>query len=203
MLRAVPQVWVIGAALWVQLLPALGSYLFDSMQLRSFAAVLEIFAPTLVALAWNGVRADPTQEEAAGKGISGTRNGLIAAAADGASAAVAQYNITAGIGLSLWALTLIQLVNEAPTLGQTLAQMLWDPARSAGSAANAFLAVDAAGLWVALLGFTAAEDGFAAAARVVAGSALVGPGAAVALYLGNVRERRVGKAATRSLRKLE
>lgn len=193
--------WVIGAALWLQLLPALGCYLLKSAQLRSHAAVLEFFAPIAAALAWNGMRRDYSEEQVAGKDSSG--NSAIAAIVDGTSAAVTHYNITAGIGIMLWALGLVHLINEGPTLGLTLARMLREPASSAGSAANAILSADAVGLWVALLGFAAAEDGFVVAAWVAAGSALVGPGAAVALYLGNVRERRIGSATIRKLRKLE
>lgn len=200
-MHAVLQVRVVGVALWAQLLPALGSYLFSSGHLRSTAAVLAVFIPPLAALAWHFMRAEPTPEH--GNDSGGNGSGAVAAIAEGASAAVAHYNITAGIGLTLWALALIQLVNEASTVGRTLAQLLRDPAISAGCVANAILAVDAAGLWVALLGFAAAEDGFAAAAWVAAGSAVVGPGAAVALYLGNVRERRIGKAVVQSQRKLE
>ena len=38
---------------------------------------------------------------------------------------------------------------------------------------------------------------------VAARSMLVGPGAAIAIYLGNVRERRIGNAVIVSLRKVK
>jgi len=70
-------------------------------------------------------------------------------------------------------------------------------------APSVILAADAAGLWLSLVLFAAIEDGWRQAARVLMGSFIVGPGAAAALYLANVRERRIGLAAAQSLRKTE
>ena len=201
----VPQVWIIGAALWIQLFAALSSCLLTSPQLRAAAAVAEVFAPAAAALVWITVPTHSNSKAVKCLTSCVISNGhrVVSAAADGASAAVAHYNIAAGIGLSLWALTLIELANQAETLLPTLARWMLHPPLSQGSAANAILFIDGAGLWVALLGFAAAEDGFAVAAQVAAGSLLAGPGAAIALYLGNIRERRIGRAVTSALRKSE
>lgn len=196
------QAWIIGAALWLQLPIVLGSTLFSSPKLRSAAAIANVFVPASVALIWTAI---PTQTN---RKSDGSTNGIIsktiaAAAADGASAAVAHYNIAAGIGLCLWAITIIELINQWGTLLGTLSQWVQQPGLNPGTAANAVLSVDGVGLWVALLGFAAAEDGFKVMMKVAAGSMLVGPGAAIAMYLGNVRERRIENTVTVSLRKVE
>ena len=123
------QVWVIGAALWVQLFAALSSCLLTSPQLRTAAATAEVFAPAAAALIWIAVPTQPNNEAIKDPVGNGHSNGNreVSAAADGASAAVAHYNIAAGVGLSLWALTLIELVNQGRTLLPTLIQWVQHP----------------------------------------------------------------------------
>ena len=183
--------WVIGGLLLLNLIPALGTYHFGTPELRSIAAIGAVFVPVAVAPLWWLVRRE--SEDTAS----------IHGAADGASAAIAHYNITAGVSVALWVLTLIHVVNNSTALLSDLATAARNPAASPGIAPSIILAADAAGLWLSLLLFAAIEDGWAQAGRVFAGSAIVGPGAAVALYLANVRERRIGVGATQSLKKLE
>ena len=188
-----PQVWVIGGALWLELLPALGTYHMATPELRAAAAVAAVFVPIAVAPLWWLVRRDP-------KDASSDR---VPAAVEGASATIAHYNAAAGVGVALWALTLIHVAAHASELGSALSVAFRRPLTSPSVAPSAILAADAAGLWLSLVLFAAIEDGWRHAARVLAGSLIVGPGAAVSLYLANVRERRIGLAAAQSLRKME
>ena len=158
---------------------------------------VQIFAPAVVATLW------PTRSGPRRTSAGGGANGGVESAANAASAAVAHYNIAAGMGIVLWVLTLVDLINKGPVALEAFTQMLQNPEATRASAANALLAVDTAALCLGLLVFAAMEDGMAMATRVVAGSVLLGPGAAISLYLANVRERRIGVAVTHSLRKAD
>ena len=185
--------WVIGGALWLELLPALGTYHMGTPELRAAAAVAAVFVPIAVAPLWWMVRRDP--KRAGSDGVN--------AAVEGASATIAHYNAAAGVGVALWALTLIHVASNFSDLGSAIATALRGPLTSPAVAPSVILAADAAGLWLSLVLFAAIEDGWRQASRVLAGSFIVGPGAAAALYLANVRERRIGLAAAQSLRKME
>ena len=187
------QVWVIGGALWLGLLPALGTYHLGTPELQSAAAVAAVFVPIAVAPLWWTVRRDPRTAGSDG----------VASAVEGASAAIAHYNAAAGVGVALWAMTLVHIASHASELGSAIATALRSPLTSPAVAPSVILAADAAGLWLSLVLFAAIEDGWGQATRVLAGSFIVGPGAAASLYLANVRERRIGLAAAQSLRKME
>ena len=190
------QVWVIGGALWLELLPALATYhLGWTPEMRSAAAIAVTVTPIVVAPVWWIVRRDPYDTAASSDAVH--------AAVDGASATIAHYNAAAGVGVVLWVLTLVHVAANSSGLASAVATALRDPAASPAVAASVILAADAAGLWLSLVLFAAIEDGWAHAARVLAGSLVVGPGAAASLYLANVRERRIGLAAMQSLRKME
>jgi len=191
--RRSSQVWVIGGALWLELLPALGTYHCNTPELRSAAAVAAVFVPIAVAPLWWLVRRDPKTSNTAGV------NGAV----EGASATIAHYNAAAGVGVALWALTLIHVAGHFGDLRSVIDRTLHSPVTSPSIAPSVILAADAAGLWLSLVLFAAIEDGWRQAARVLMGSFVVGPGAAAALYLANVRERRIGLAAAQSLRKSE
>ena len=83
------QVWVIGGALWLGLLPALGTYHLGTPELQSAAAVAAVFVPIAVAPLWWTVRRDPRTAGSDG----------VASAVEGASAAIAHYNAAAGVGV--------------------------------------------------------------------------------------------------------
>ncbi len=180
--------------LLLNLVPILGTYHFGTPELRSAAAIAAAFVPVAVAPLWWLVPRDPD--------IAGATDG-VHGAADGASAAIAHYNLAAGVGVALWALTLIHVASHSTELLSDLAIAARNPAAKSGVAPNVILTADATGLWLSMILFAAIEDGWGKAGRVLAGSFIVGPGAAVALYLANVRERRIGVGATQSLKKLE
>jgi len=111
------QVWVIGGALWLGLLPALGTYHCNTPELRSAAAVAAVFVPIAVAPLWWTVRRDPKTA-----GVAGL-NGAV----EGASATIAHYNAAAGVGVALWALTLIHVAGNLSDLRNVIDRILHSP----------------------------------------------------------------------------
>ena len=65
-------------------------------------------------------------------------------------------------------------------------------ARAQGDAATFFLFWDFVALWAAVLVFVVIEDGPLAMAAVLLG-AVISPGAALSLYLGQIREPRIAR----------
>ena len=106
--------WVIGGALWLGLLPALGTYHLNTPELRSAAAVAAVFVPIAVAPLWWTVRRDPKTA-----GFNG--------AVEGASATIAHYNAAAGVGVALWALTLIHVAGNFSDLRSVIDRVLHSP----------------------------------------------------------------------------
>ena len=136
--------WLIGSLLLLNLVPILGTYHFGTPELRSTAAIAAAFVPVAVAPLWWLVRRDPGDAAAVDS---------VHSAADGASAAIAHYNLAAGVGVALWALTLIHVASDSTQLLSDLAVAARNPAASSGIAPNLILAADATGLWLSMILF--------------------------------------------------
>lgn len=105
---------------------------------------------------------------------------------EGHKAVVTLYHILAGACLA-WHLVSLAIVWKHPDVGGALLALV--RTHPGGTACQYFLLVDTLVMWLALLYHVLMEDGPSVLLAVLGGSALVGPGAALAFYYAHREEK--------------